>query len=128
MSIDVNTGLPQLPEGYFWRVTYPLDEDYSFFTAPLDRTKLKVFLMEESPDKKVEDKRNKLIQRMIPLKDTWEKQSPTGTYSELCKGVSNQAIVDAAYRILKRQRRDKALSAKIGDYPPKKLAPPNQTR
>lgn len=121
MTIDQNTGLPQLPEGFFWRVTHPLDPGGYWGGYSQDTTKLQVLLMEQLPDEEAEDKRSKLIRRLFPLETTWEPQAPGVEYAETCQGTSNQAIVNAAYRVLKRQRRDESLSSKLGDYPPKKL-------
>lgn len=121
MTIDQNTGLPQLPEGYFWRVDHPNSYgDWSPFQLE-DKTTLQVRLMMELPDKAQEDGRHWLIKRIFPLDNTATPQDPLSLYKRKCKGMSNQAIVNAAYQILKQQSHDKRVASKLGDYPPKKL-------
>lgn len=118
--LDENTGLPELPEGYFWRVEHPLLHIHSgIYQRDTDR--LQVGLMKQPEDTLEPDPRSKWVQKILPAKREVSTQTPKMLYLSACKGTSDQAIRDAAYTILKRKREDERLASKLGDYPPKKL-------
>lgn len=119
MRIDPNTGLPELPEGYFWRVGHPKEYVYGFTFE--DTSKLAVRLMWEQPDREVEDKRNKIVQKLVPRPKRYEPQDPLTVDAQECKGTSDRAILDAANVIMKRWKAKAKMHSKLGDYPPKKL-------
>lgn len=129
------TNLPELPEGYFWRVAHPLKSDgysysqggwghYQNFVA--DKTRLKVSLIEdysETTVSRVNRGKNALTNWFFAgetVKQTETLQTTIELYSRECKGVHQQAVVNSANSILKEWTKQQETAKLIGDYPPKK--------
>ena len=121
------TNLPELPEGYFWRVGHPVDYERSFYsTTRLNESKLHVSLIEdysETTVSRVNRGKNALTNWFFAgetVKQTETLQATIELYSRECKGVHAQAVVNAANSILKEWTKRRETAKLIGDYPPKK--------
>ena len=121
------TNLPELPEGYFWRVGHPVDYERSFYsTTRLNESKLHVSLIEdysETTVSRVNRGKNALTNWFFAgetVKQTETLQATIELYSRECKGVHQQAVVNAANSILKEWTKRRETAKLIGDYPPKK--------
>ena len=121
------TNLPELPEGYFWRVGHPVDCERSFYsTTRLNESKLHVSLIEdysETTVSRVNRGKNALTNWFFAgetVKQTETLQATIELYSRECKGVHAQAVVNAANSILKEWTKRRETAKLIGDYPPKK--------
>lgn len=121
------TNLPELPEGYFWRVGHPVDCERSFYsTTRLNESKLHVSLVEDHSEttvSRVNRGKNALTNWFFAgetVKQTETLQATIELYSRECKGVHAQAVVNAANSILKESTKRRETAKLIGDYPPKK--------
>lgn len=127
-NIDPLTGLPELPEGYFWQVSHPLIYDYpGFRSLKSDRSRLRVSLRKTRESKKVtkEFRGKNWFTRVL---FAWEKveQETEGEVTDIlfsrdCKGVHPQAILNAANVIMKEWRKEQETAKLVGVYPPKRL-------
>ena len=120
------TNLPELPEGYFWRVRHPSYHDGWGYSVREDESKLHVSLI-----RNITRIRNTRVNRgkniftnfwfageTVQVSNTSE-ETPT-LFSRECKGVAPQAVVNAANSILKEWTKQQETAKLIGDYPPKK--------
>ena len=121
------TNLPELPEGYFRRVRHPVDYERSFYsTTRLNESKLHVSLIEdysETTVSRVNRGKNALTNWFFAgetVKQTETLQATIELYSRECKGVHQQAVVNAANVIMKEWTTQQETAKLIGDYPPKK--------
>jgi hypothetical protein len=120
--IDVNTGLPELPDGQRWviRECGTWDEFYGW--RPDDELEIalqKVEIIAVFAKKRKHifsrtwiDDRSKIVEH---------KERRTTLYTEKLLGAHPIAAVNAANRILKRVAKDKMRNDLIGTYPPKRL-------
>lgn len=134
-NIDPNTGLPELPEGYFWRVDQPLSlpkKEYPIYGGYTprptpDKSRLRIYLVQTiKGSNKVRQYRGKnRFTRWITANETVQVDASfereVTRYGEDCKGRNAIAVRNAAKRIMKRWNADKEASKLVGDYPPKKL-------
>lgn len=120
------TNLPELPEGYFWRVRHPSYHDVWGYSVREDESKLHVSLIEdysETTVSRVNRGKNALTNWFFAgetVKQTETLQATIELYSRECKGVHAQAVVNAANSILKEWTKRRETAKLIGDYPPKK--------
>lgn len=118
-----DTGLPTLPEGYFWRVRHRLYYPAGFYEfAHTDKTRLQVQLIHkyEVTRTGTSTHRNwfgKYVQRPYERIDLVENE----LFTEDTEGTNPIAVQNAANRIVKLWEKAKERDALIGDYPPKSL-------
>lgn len=115
-----DTGLPELPEGYLWRVRHRRIYNGFYVASVVDSGKLQVVLIR----KWWETRHN------IEMGTPWYRKASTYTesteieselFAEDCQGSHPIAVRNAANRIMKRWEGQKIRDSLIGDYPPKKL-------
>lgn len=111
MAIDLNTGLPELPEGYEWEVDY-FRSSSGYFTV-VDRDKLIVSLYKRATFMDVK-RRFRKPSKVLDKPRTFVANAAV-------QGTAPIAVVNAAYTALKKWEKTKAISDLIGVYPPKKL-------
>lgn len=122
MTLDDATGLPALPEGYFWRVRhrqYRPTNRYDWWDT--DTSRLQVLLMRTVSGVTTEQRWPKPWYRLSPRVITVPYTSEDVQYVEDAEGTHPIAVRNAAYRILKQWEKAKVRDALIGDYPPMKL-------
>jgi len=123
-DIDLATGLPELPEGYHWRVTHPYEEEYYYFFGRVRNTsKYAVELCaneyEEGYVRKVKRtwycpfERSVPSTRIQPAKTVWTRT--------LKDEVTAETIREAASIVLSEWTEFERKQKFLGDYPPKKL-------
>lgn len=116
------TGLPELPEGYFWRVRHHRSRDQGYHDwVVTDTTRLQVLLMQTVSGTRTEKVYPKPWYRL-----THQEITTPYTYEEIqfvedCEGTHPIAVSNAANRIMKRWEKAKVRDALVGDYPPKTL-------
>lgn len=116
------TGLPALPEGYFWRVRhrrYRPYKDYDFIAT--DETRLQVLLMKTVSGVRTEKVYPKPWYRRTHREITTPYTVEDTQFVEDCEGTNPIAVRNAANRIVKRWEKAKVRDALVGDYPPKTL-------
>lgn len=134
MIIDESTGLPQVPEGFYWKVRYTLPGNGTFDEW---RTILNVALVKREPKWYNKDRVVPIQSRKISLQDgeryfrnSYGGQQPIlidpedRDYSELV--LEQATMIYKAHQVqLKsidiKRRAVSALQKVSGDYPPKKL-------
>jgi hypothetical protein len=112
-EIDPDTGLPVLPEGFFWRVDGPT----SFYGHP-DKPMVRLMRTVEYQDSRV----------TIPGRWPWSKgvlavltRDDSVLFKPLPDEFTKEHIRKAAVAIWDRWQVVKAREALVGDYPPKRL-------
>ena len=90
-EIDETTGLPELPEGEFWRVTDGYDNKYHY------------------------------VQLRKKGKFLWFNVSYKITDELIFSGLSQESILEASYRIIRRIEDNENNQHLIGNYPPNSL-------
>lgn len=116
------TGLPALPEGYFWRVQhrrYSTHEGYPWVSK--DTTRLQVLLMNTISGTRTETVFPKPWYRRTHKEIEVPYTSEDTQFVEDCEGTHPIAVRNAANRIMKRWDKAKVRDALVGDYPPKTL-------
>lgn len=116
------TGLPALPEGYFWRVRYR--EGYipgSYYYTEVDKTRLQVVLIKTTPGNRTEKVYPKPWYRRTHQEITTPYTCEDTQFVEDCEGTHPIALSNAANRIMKRWDKAKVRDALVGDYPPRTL-------
>ena len=120
------TNLPELPEGYFWRVRHPSYHDVWWYSVREDESKLHVSLIRNITrihNTRVNRGKNSFTNfwfagETVQVSNTSEETRTL--FSRECKEVSPQAVVNAANSILKEWTKQQETAKLIGDYPPKK--------
>lgn len=116
------TGLPALPEGYFWRVRHheTIEWGYHGSRTVKDKSRLQVCLIHSWTEMNVSEYPKpwyRLKATQVTDISTQEKllfvEDPEGTHAI--------AVRNAANRIMKRWEKAKVRDALVGDYPPKTL-------
>ena len=113
------TGLPELPEGYLWRVRYhrtPLESYYGrrYYT---DKKRLQVQLIRTYVQTEAVTER-----KWFRTVTTYEEATREAeVLTEDAQGTNPIAIRNAANRIMNLWARQKERDDLVGDYPPKKL-------
>lgn len=116
-----DTGLPKLPEGYFWRVRH-WREYIGYGLYNTKKNKLQVQLIHKytysRPDyKRVRNWFGRKVYKKYTLTDAVE----SDVFTEDTLGTNKIAVQNAANRIVKLWEKAKERDALIGDYPPKSL-------
>lgn len=109
IMIDPQTGLPQLPEGYFWRVG---ESEYH-------KEYVKVCIM------KTVTRTWKTREWNLKLVDNYETKEVEVDYSFCSRvGIDNNTLLRAAERAYREVFPDPVVGGEeyLGDYPPKKLS------
>lgn len=129
------TNLPELPEGYFWRVEHPwkpLSPHKEWLRgrgydvpAQEDESKLQVSLRQNY----TYECRERVNRGKNVITNFWfagetvelsKKLERTRTlFTRECKGVHAQAVVNAANVIMKEWTKQKETAKLLGNYPPK---------
>lgn len=118
-DLSVETGLPEVPEGYYWRVTHPYKGGEHFFTSP-DKSRLEVQLRFASETEHIRLDRHwfrKVTHKSIRKEDDL-------VLSEVCQGTAPIAVLNAARKIMKARDVQAGIESLLGSYPPKKLEVP----
>jgi len=113
MNIDLATGLPELPEGHFWRVAHPL-EAWGF--GECDHARLQVELRVTTTVTS-QVKTGRFFGEWM----TVQKESSSVVVTENCDGTSPADVLEAARRAMENFEARQAAHALVGDYPPKQL-------
>lgn len=127
MSINPETGLPDAPEGYRWKIrpkrVMHHSYGYSFEPGYFDDPEILQILLEVRGEVAVmEPVYSKFLHRFLRYEKVGVKEEWTETrYIEDLKGNNAIAAVNAANRVLKKLAAAKVRSDLIGTYPPKKL-------
>lgn len=117
--MTTETGLPELPEGHFWRVRY--HHRYSSYGIDyVDRTRLQVQLIETRTTTWIATQRKWFRNKEISYTDV----DKNALFTEDCQGTNPIAVRNAANRIMKLWEKAKVRDALVGDYPPKTLEVP----
>lgn len=115
-----DTGLPELPEGYFWRVrhhkTRRLGAYYGTFYLT-DEKRLQVQLIHRKVT--THTRTEKRMFRTVTITDVDARE--VELFTEDAQGTNPIAVRNAANRIAKQWARAKERDALVGDYPPKKF-------
>lgn len=124
-DIDTATGLPALPEGYFWRVQHHreyADTVYGRVRINNDRERLQVVLIHryEKTRTGTTTHRN-WLGRYVHKPYTDIDVIEDALFTEDTLGTNKIAVQNAANRIVKLWEKAKERDALIGDYPPKSL-------
>lgn len=117
------TGLPALPEGYFWRVRHRRHHPYKNWPEAVatDFSRLQVLLMKTVSGVRTEKVYQKPWYRRTHREITTPYTSEDVEFVEDTEGTNPIAVRNAANRIMKRWEKAKVRDALIGDYPPKTL-------
>lgn len=118
----IETGLPALPEGYFWRVRhrrYRPNKYPDWVTT--DTTRLQVLLIKTFSGTRTEKVYPKPWYRRTHKEITTPYTSEDIEFVEDAEGTHAIAVRNAANRIMKRWEKAKVRDALVGDYPPKTL-------
>lgn len=126
-NIDPLTGLPELPEGHFWRVSHPRNYGEFYWNEEEDKSRLRVFLVRTGTEieESKEFQGKNFFTRMLTLwlrvnKVTYEEYDRVEKFRD-CKGVHPQAILNAANVIMKEWLKEQETAKLVGVYPPKRL-------
>lgn len=120
--MTTETGLPALPEGYFWRVRHRLYRPYKDYDwMSTDTTRLQVLLMKTVSGTRTEDVWPKPWYRRNPRRVTTPYTLEDTQFVEDCEGTHSIAVRNAANRIMKRWEKAQVRDSLVGDYPPKTL-------
>lgn len=123
--MTTETGLPELPEGYFWRVRhrrYRPFEKYDWVDT--DTTRLQVLLIKTFSGTRTEKVYPKPWYRRTHKEIEVPYTSEDIQFVEDAEGTHTIAVRNAANRIMKRWEKAKVRDALVGDYPPKTLEVP----
>lgn len=117
------TGLPALPEGYFWRVRHHETYDWAYYGhhTQVDKSRLQVLLLKTFSGTRTEKVYPKPWYRRTHKEITTPYTSEDIQFVEDAEGTHAIAVRNAANRIMKRWEKAKVRDALVGDYPPKKL-------
>lgn len=119
--IDEETGLPKLPEGYFWRVRHHRETAMnSYYGNPYiweDKTRLQVQLVNAKKHTEVTSERK----WFRTVEATRETTREVVLFTEDAQGTNPIAVRNTANRIMNLWIKAKERDALVGDYPPKKL-------
>lgn len=116
------TGLPALPEGYFWRVRHHRTWDQGYrFGVIVDSTRLQVLLMRPVSGTRTEKVYPKPWYRRTHQETEVSYTSEDIQFVEDAEGTHPIAVRNAANRIMKQWEKAKVRDALVGDYPPKTL-------
>lgn len=126
--IDSSTGLPELPEGHFWKVKRRKEYDYgfSYFSG------FEVVWMEPNPTgtKRVHGRKHWywLASKYYDVPCSEPKEKARGTVYTNAQGERIEAlelrpeeILETAVRVLQKVQDDNRTLELLGDYPPKTL-------
>lgn len=116
--MDQLTGLPVLPEGYFWRVSHA-GPDWALLAGQEPRLAVEIRVKEF---RTVARKAGGFFSKWVPVTE----EGSRVVLVEECKGTAPVAVVNAARRAVKRLEAHRAAEALVGDYPPKSLAVPGE--
>lgn len=120
--MTIETGLPALPEGYFWRVRHHRTWDQGYHYGVItDTTRLQVLLIKTSSGTRTEEVWPKPWYRRTPREITTPYTSEDIKFVEDAEGTHAIAVRNAANRIMKQWEKAKVRDALVGDYPPKTL-------
>lgn len=121
--MTTETGLPALPEGYFWRVRHRRLHPYINWPQAVetDRSCLQVLLIKTFSGTRTEEVWPKPWYRRTPREITTPYTTEDIQFVEDCEGTHAIAVRNAANRIMKRWEKAKMRDALVGDYPPMTL-------
>lgn len=124
MDIDSETGLPKLPENFFWRVRHRRHNVTGMFDTftRTDTTRLQVQLIHKytSTSLRNTQKRN-WFGRKVWTAEYYEDVAENALFTEDTQGTNPIAVKNAANRITHLWEKAKVRDALIGDYPPNSL-------
>lgn len=117
------TGLPALPEGYFWRVRHHETYDWAYYDyrTQVDKSRLQVLLIKTFSGTRTEKVYPKPWYQRTHKEITTPYTSEDIQFVEDAEGTHAIAVRNAANRIMKRWEKAKVRDALVGDYPPKTL-------
>ena len=117
--MTTETGLPALPEGYFWRVRHHRTLLYTYYGERYhtDTSRLQVELIHRSTETNYITGRKWF--RTVRTEDESVKEQVE--FVEDAEGTHAIAVRNAANRIMKQWEKAKVRDALVGDYPPKTL-------
>lgn len=118
--MTIETGLPALPEGYFWRVRHHEAYNWSGLTY-VDKSRLQVLLIKTFSGTRTEKVYPKPWYRRTHKGIEVPYTSEDIQFVEDAEGTHTIAVRNAANRIMKRWEKAKVRDALVGDYPPKTL-------
>lgn len=122
--IDTATGLPALPDGYFWRVRHhrtAVMGTLDYFTRT-DTSRLQVQLIHKyTLNQPRSIKKRNWIGRKVWVTEYYEDVAENSLFTEDTLGTNKIAVQNAANRIMKLWEKAKERDALIGDYPPLSL-------
>lgn len=124
-AVDVSTGLPELPEGKFWRVRHPSIKEpehshIAFGPAywAVDRSKLQVSVV------KRETRERNVTRGRLWWKRTevFREEREFETAKRECEGTQPEDILAAAIALLEQLAEQDRINSLLGSYPPMSLA------
>lgn len=116
MKIDETTGLPELPEGYFWRVYGQVDDGDYWYQGQLCITLQEQYMRKRLWRKDVEDTRT--IRKAFLSKKTYEEVKRQGsTDDSIVRGLARGIMLDEKDKL----EWETFTKKYVGDYPPNKL-------
>jgi hypothetical protein len=103
-DIDLTTGLPEVPEGHFWRLTEDLGGDL-------------VLMLRRSTPKNLFKKDFLVMKRNVLAEEHYLAHAKSGTV----KGADIQRAAKEIMDLLAIQQEAESRRGLLGDYPPKNL-------